>query len=62
MKKFNNPNLGRDLRKMRVLNIPIKVKILFIPRIKRAYGIDVSQSGYYYNIESERDDDLRRIK
>ena len=62
MKKFNNQHLRVDLRKMKHLNIQIVVKAIFIPRLKRSFGIDVSDSGYFYNIESERDEDFNKLR
>jgi len=61
MKKYNNPNLAADLKKMKVLNIPIKAKSLFIPRLKDQFGIDVSESAYFYPSEFERNEDLLKI-
>ena len=61
MRKFNNPDLAIDLRKMKSFNIPIQVKSLFVPRRKRTYGINVSESAYFYSTEIERNEDLKRI-
>ena len=62
MKKYNNQYLACDLRKMKHLNIQIVVKTIFIPRLKRSFGIDVSESAYFYPSEFERNEDLRKIK
>lgn len=61
MKKFNNPNLAIDLKKMKSFNIPIQVKSFFVPRFKRAYGITVSESAYFYTSKADRNEDLKRI-
>ena len=61
MKQFNNPNIEVDLKKMKSFNIPIQVKSLFVPHRKRTYGIDVSESAYFYTSEIERNEDLKRI-
>jgi len=61
MKKYNNPNLGIDIKKMKFLNIPIKAKSLFIPRLRDQFGINVSESAYFYPSEFERNEDLRKI-
>ena len=61
MKKFNNPNIEIDLKKMKSFNIPIQIKSLFVPHRKRAYGINVSESAYFYPSEIERNEDLKRI-
>lgn len=61
MKKFNNPEIAIDLKKMKSFNIPIQVKSLFVPHRKRTYGIDVSKSAYFYTSEIERNEDLKRI-
>lgn len=61
MKKFNNPNLAIDLKKMKNFNIPIQAKSLFVPRLRRSFGINVSESAYFYTSEIERNEDLKRI-
>ena len=61
MKKFNNPNIEVDLKKMKTLNIPIQVKSLFVPRLKDQFGINVSESAYFYTSEADRNKDLKKI-